>query len=91
MPFALKNINLKVKKGTKLGIIGRTGAGKSTLINSILRIVEPAEGFILINGTEIKDYDIKELRSLITLIDQDPTLITSTLRDILDTSHSHSD
>lgn len=51
MPFALKNINLKVEKGKKLGVIGRTGAGKSTLINSILRIVEPSGGNIFINGT----------------------------------------
>jgi ABC-type multidrug transport system fused ATPase/permease subunit len=66
----LKNITLKISKGEKVGIVGRTGAGKSTMINSLLRIIDAVSGRILIDGKDIREYPLKDLRSCITMIEQ---------------------
>lgn len=63
-----------------MGIVGRTGAGKTTIINTILRITEITEGAMLIDGRNILDIALKDLRNGITMIDQEPTLIKSTFR-----------
>jgi len=63
-----------------VGIVGRTGAGKTTIINTILRITEITEGAMLIDGRNILDIALKDLRNGITMIDQEPTLIKSTFR-----------
>jgi ABC-type multidrug transport system fused ATPase/permease subunit len=65
-------------------VIGRTGAGKSTICLSILRIVEIFEGKIVIDGINIQEIPLNELRRRITVISQDPTMFTGTLRFNLD-------
>ena len=71
--------------------MGRTGAGKSTLLSCLLRIVEPATGRILIDGRDILELRLKDLRSNMTMIDQDPTLIKGTFRENLDPSQQYSE
>ena len=71
--------------------MGRTGAGKSTLLNCLLRILEPAEGSILIDGKEIREYEVKDLRSCITMIEQEPTLINGSFRENLDPANQYKD
>ncbi len=86
----LKGLNLKIKAGEKIGIVGRTGAGKTTIINTLLRITEISNGNLLIDGTRIQDYLIKNLRYGITMIDQEPTLIKSTFKENLDITDKYS-
>lgn len=74
-----------------MGIIGRTGAGKSTIINSILRILEPASGKILIDGKDTTRYRLQDLRAAITVIEQDPTLLNGTIRENLDPAGKYSE
>jgi ABC-type multidrug transport system fused ATPase/permease subunit len=86
----LKGLNLKIKAGEKIGIVGRTAAGKTTIINTLLRITEISNGNLLIDGTRIQDYLIKNLRYGITMIDQEPTLIKSTFKENLDITDKYS-
>ena len=62
--YSLENISLSINKGETIGIIGGTGAGKSTLVNLMPRFYESTEGEIFINGENIKNYSIKDLRNL---------------------------
>ena len=71
-PLILKNFNLKIQPGSRIGIVGRTGSGKSSLFSCILRIVELQRGLILIDNTNIASLQIQKLRKAITLIPQDP-------------------
>ena len=80
LPDVLKGMNVSIRAGEKIGIVGRTGAGKSTVINTLLRITQVSKGELLVDGTRIEDYLIKNLRYGITMIDQEPTLIKSTFR-----------
>ena len=80
----LKKLNFKVGTGQKVGIVGRTGAGKSTISLAIMRIVELAGGKIEIDGIDISKIDLAVLRSQITMIPQDPVLFSGTLRFNLD-------
>ena len=89
--MVLKGINLKIQPGEKVGIVGRTGAGKSTLLSCLLRLVEPAEGRILVDGRSIVDVRLKDLRSGVTMIDQEPTLIKGSFRENLDPSRQYSE
>ena len=82
--IALNHLNFKVKAGDKVGICGRTGAGKSTVSMALSRIVEIESGNILIDGVDIGQIDMHALRSNVTVIPQDPTLFTGTLRYNLD-------
>ncbi|MBL8006230.1 MAG: ABC transporter ATP-binding protein [Ignavibacteria bacterium] len=77
--YILKNINLKIRKGTTLGIIGHTGSGKSTLINLIPRIWDVTEGEILIDGTDIKKIPLKVLRESIGIVPQESFLFSDTI------------
>ena len=80
----LKKLTFKVGPGQKVGIVGRTGAGKSTISMAIMRIVELAGGKIEIDGVDISKIDLTVLRSQITMIPQDPILFSGTLRFNLD-------
>ncbi|KAB8030988.1 ABC transporter transmembrane domain-containing protein [Fluviispira multicolorata] len=83
----LKNITLHVNEGEKIGIVGRTGAGKSSLVNALFRCVEPLSGDIIIDGKNIKNVSLTSLRKSISIIPQDPILFTGTLRKNLDPFH----
>ncbi len=77
----LKNINLKLKKGRKTAIVGHTGSGKTTLLDLIAGFHYDYEGKILIDGTELREFDIKSYRSKIALVPQDVFLFKGTLRE----------
>lgn len=68
--IVLRNLSFKVNAGEKIGVVGRTGAGKSTICLSLSRIVEIAGGKMLIDGEDIKDLPLKEVRAKITVIPQ---------------------
>ena len=85
--LALKNLNLEIKPHEKIGVVGRTGSGKSTLCLCVFRILEASTGKILIDDIDISKIGLKLLREIITVIPQDPTLIEGTLKDNLDPIH----
>ncbi len=66
----MKDLTFEVKPGEKIGIVGRTGAGKSTICLSLHRIMEIAEGSILVDGIDLRDLELRELRRRITVIPQ---------------------
>ena len=78
---ALSNINFKLKKGDKLGIIGKTGSGKSTLLNLIVRLYNLDEGEIKVDTKNINSIDIKSLRSQIGYVPQDVFLFSDTIEN----------
>ncbi|NWU95688.1 MRP1 protein, partial [Upupa epops] len=84
LELALKCVNLTIDGQEKIGITGRTGAGKSTLAVGLLRLVEAAEGAILIDGLDIAQLGLHDLRTKITVIPQDPVLFSGSLRMNLD-------
>uniref|UniRef100_A0A8C3KYW3 ABC-type glutathione-S-conjugate transporter n=1 Tax=Chrysolophus pictus TaxID=9089 RepID=A0A8C3KYW3_CHRPC len=91
LELALKHINLTINGKEKIGITGRTGAGKSTLAAGLLRLVEAAEGTILIDGQDIAQLGLHDLRMKITVIPQDPVLFSGTLRMNLDPLNQYTD
>lgn len=89
--LVLKNLNFTVQPGTKIGVVGRTGAGKSTICLSLSRIVELCGGRIEIDGMNIRKVDLQLLRRRVTVISQDPTLFKGSLRFNLDPFRKLSD
>ncbi|XP_063924540.1 probable multidrug resistance-associated protein lethal(2)03659 [Zophobas morio] len=82
-PFVLRNISVDFQAGEKIGIVGRTGAGKSSLINALFHLYE-FEGTILIDNVDIKTVPLGTLRSRIATVPQDPVLFSGTIRENLD-------
>ncbi len=80
---ALDSINLKISPGEKVGVLGTTGSGKSSIANLIPRLYDAQEGQILIDGTNIKDLSLNSLRSRIGIVMQDPILFSGTIKDNL--------
>ncbi|KAM9556805.1 multidrug resistance-associated protein 1 isoform 1-T1 [Guaruba guarouba] len=91
LDLVLKNINVTINGGEKIGIVGRTGAGKSSLTLGLFRINEAAEGEIIIDGVNIAKIGLHDLRFKITIIPQDPVLFSGSLRMNLDPFDQHSD
>ncbi|XP_046756511.1 multidrug resistance-associated protein 1 isoform X1 [Gallus gallus] len=91
LDLVLKNINITINGGEKVGIVGRTGAGKSSLTLGLFRINEAAEGEIIIDGINIAKIGLHDLRFKITIIPQDPILFSGSLRMNLDPFDQHSD
>lgn len=91
LDLVLRGINFDVKGGEKVGIVGRTGAGKSSLTLSLFRIIESAGGKIIIDGHEISKLGLHSLRSRLTIIPQDPVLFSGTLRMNLDPFDRYND
>ncbi|XP_029599267.1 multidrug resistance-associated protein 1-like [Salmo trutta] len=89
--LAVRNITVAIPGGEKVGIVGRTGAGKSSLTLGLFRIIEACEGEIHIDGVNIATLGLHELRSRITIIPQDPVLFSGSLRMNLDPFDGYSD
>ena len=75
----LQNFNLTIKHGEKIAVVGKTGAGKTTLVNLLLRFYDPEKGRILIDGIDIRDVTLKSLRSQIAIVLQKPFLMNTTI------------
>lgn len=91
LDLVLKNLSMSVKGGEKVGIVGRTGAGKSSMTLCLFRILEAAEGIINIDGVNISEIGLHNLRSMLTIIPQDPVLFSGTLRMNLDPFDKYSE
>lgn len=91
LPDVLHGINFTVSPGSKVGIVGATGCGKSTLALSFFRFVEATEGRITIDGVDIAKIGLTDLRSRVTIIPQDPTILSGTLRSALDVFDEYDD
>ncbi|KAM9424656.1 LOW QUALITY PROTEIN: ATP-binding cassette sub-family C member 3 [Pholidichthys leucotaenia] len=91
LDLVLKNITLSVKGGEKIGIVGRTGAGKSSMTLSLFRLLEAAAGEISIDEVKIAEIGLHDLRSKLTIIPQEPVLFSGTLRMNLDPFNSYTD
>ena len=87
----LKNINITIKSGEKVGVCGRTGSGKSTICLSLFRILEADEGQIIIDDIDISTIGLDLLRNCITIIPQDPCIIEGSLKSNLDPFNKNKD
>jgi ATP-binding cassette subfamily B protein len=79
--WVLRDVSFEVTPGERVGIVGATGAGKSTLINLVLRFYDVSRGRILVDGTDVREMDLHELRALFSLVLQDVHLFSGTIAD----------
>ncbi|CAI9767155.1 unnamed protein product [Fraxinus pennsylvanica] len=90
-PIVLKGITCTFSEGTRVGVVGRTGSGKTTLISALFRLVEPYSGQIIIDGIDICSIGLRDLRLKLSIIPQEPTLFKGSIRTNLDPLGLHSD
>lgn len=90
-PLVLKGITCIFQEGTRVGVVGRTGSGKTTLISALFRLVEPESGRIIIDGIDICSIGLKDLRMKLSIIPQEPTLFRGSIRTNLDPLGLYSD
>jgi ABC-type multidrug transport system fused ATPase/permease subunit len=90
-PPSLRNISMTIKAGEKVGIVGRTGAGKSSLIQTLFRMGTLIHGQIRIDHIDIATVGLDDVRRRISIIPQDPVLFTGTMRSNLDQFNDYSD
>jgi ABC-type multidrug transport system fused ATPase/permease subunit len=91
LPLILSSVNVVFEARHKIGVVGRTGSGKSTMLLAMFRMIEAASGKIVIGGRDISTLKLCDLRKAITIIPQDPMLFCGTVRSNLDPFHEHSD
>lgn len=89
--MVLKGVTLSINGGEKIGVVGRTGSGKSTLIQVMFRLVEPAGGRIIVDDIDICMLGLHEVRSRFGIIPQEPVLFEGTVRSNVDPIGVHSD
>ncbi|KAL2918081.1 hypothetical protein HK105_202495 [Polyrhizophydium stewartii] len=87
----IQDLSLDIRPGEKVGVVGRTGSGKSTLMTALFRIMEASKGSIAIDGIDIASLGLKTLRSRLQIIPQDPVLFKGTVRSNLDFGVSYTD
>lgn len=91
LPLVLNGLSMHVAAGERIGVVGRTGAGKSSIMSTLFRLVELSGGSITIDGMDISKIGLHDLRSRLAIIPQDPTLFKGTIRSNLDPFNEHTD
>merc|ERR1739838_678273 len=91
LPLVLKGLNLTIQAGKKVGVVGRTGAGKSTLFLSLLRMVPIEDGAIIVDGISIDHVDLTNVRNKMSIIPQEPVMFAGTVKYNIDPYNEHSD
>ncbi|KAJ2612967.1 hypothetical protein H4S08_002464 [Coemansia sp. RSA 1365] len=91
LDLVLKDLSFSVEPRQKIGIVGRTGAGKSSLTLALFRIIEATSGQILLDGEDISKYGLFDVRSKLSIIPQDPVLFAGTVRENLDPFNNYTD
>ncbi|KAL3428313.1 ABC transporter family protein [Phlyctema vagabunda] len=91
LPLVLRGLTMNIKGGERIGVVGRTGAGKSSIMSCLFRLVELSGGSISIDGIDISTLGLHDLRSRLAIIPQDPTLFKGTIRSNLDPFNEHTD
>jgi ATP-binding cassette subfamily C (CFTR/MRP) protein 1 len=91
LPLVLHGLSMHIKGGERVGIVGRTGAGKSSIISALFRLMEISGGSIMIDGIDISGIGLFDLRSRLTIVPQDPVLFQGTVRSNLDPFQKHTD
>lgn len=91
LPLVLDGVSVKIEGGEKVGVVGRTGSGKSSMMIALLRMVEATDGRVLVDGQDLREVGLLDVRKRMTIIPQDPVMFSGTIRFNLDPFSEHSD